>query len=87
MVVVRSSSDQRQQLQQTLTFEPAPSFVVQGAQHGLDAVVVRSLPADGIRYRLEIIPARGFVGGETYTLSLGVHGGVPGKVYLPLVMR
>lgn len=76
---------------QQLQFQPVPYFaqsqlVQSGQGMRLSAAASDSLPADGISYRLEIMPEGGFDPTRGYTFTLEYHAG-PHKIYLPLVLR
>ena len=85
-IVAHTLSIERELLQQTLTFEPAPSFVAPSTIF-LPTINPDPLPADGVSYHLELIPIDGFNPTQTYTLTLQTSFVVPVKLYLPLVRR
>jgi Thermolysin metallopeptidase, alpha-helical domain/Thermolysin metallopeptidase, catalytic domain len=90
MVVAATHFEPGQPEPQHLTFTPAVYFSLPGLKQTTGGGPSRpgsDLPADGIRYRLQIMPAGGFEPGRPYILTIRYHAGGAYSVYLPLALR
>jgi hypothetical protein len=73
---------------QQLTFQPKPFATLGGnATHGLAAVPTADVAPETTRYYLEISPMEGVNVDRPVDLTVSITYSVPGRLYLPLVVR